>query len=156
MAVFADNFFFGPPPSNQNLSELHPSPVQIFKLWQLYLDNINPLTKITHTPTLQGRIIEAAGNLTNINPELEALMFGIYCITIMTLTSDDCQVMFSSTREVLLQRFSAGCQQALWQCEFLRTDSRDCLTAYCLYLVSLRGVRDPLANLCCRCQSGLA
>lgn len=154
MAVLADGFFFGPIPSNQILSELHPSPVHIFRLWQLYLDNINPLIKITHTPTLQGRIIEAAGNVTNITRELEALMFSIYSITVMTLSNDDCEAMFSSTKEVLLQKFNAGCQQALWQCEFLRTDSRDCLTAFCLYLVRFRAAKGTVADLEPRCRFG--
>lgn len=51
----------------------------IFGLCQMYLDNVSPLLKIIRTPSLQGRIIEAASNVTNINPTLEALMFSIYC-----------------------------------------------------------------------------
>jgi hypothetical protein len=70
--LFGDNdhLLFGSPNTNADLSTLHPEPVQIFRLWQIYLDNVNPLFKVTHTLSLQGSIIEAASNVTNINPTL--------------------------------------------------------------------------------------
>lgn len=122
---------------------LHPQPVQIFQLWQLYLDNVNPLLKVTHTPSLQGRIIEAAGNILKINPDLEALMFSIYCMAISSLTEDDCQAVFASSKVDLLARYRLGCQQALVNSRFLRCTNRDCLTALYLYLVSLSAAYTP-------------
>ncbi|CZR58747.1 related to C6 transcription factor [Phialocephala subalpina] len=138
--LFGDNdhLLFGSPNTNVDLSTLHPEPVQVFRLWQIYLDNVNSLLKVTHTPSLQGRIVEAASNLENINPTLEALLFGIYCVAILSLDVDDCQVIFASSREDLLRRFQFGCQQALLNCRFLRSTDRDCLTALYLYLVSVR------------------
>lgn len=131
-----DHLLFGSCRTSVDLSASHPDPVQIFRLWQIYLDNINPLLKVTHTPSLQGRIIEAASNVTNIDSALEALMFSIYCTSVLSLTVDDCQTMFVSSREDLLLRYQSACQQALLKCGFLRSDDRDCLTALYLYLVS--------------------
>jgi len=119
-----------------DLSTFQPSPAQIFKFWQVYLDNVNPLLKVTHTPSLQARLIDAISNTTTINPALEALMFSIYCISILSLTGEQCQTMFVSSKEDLLTRYRFGCQQALLNCEFLRSSDRDCLTALYLYLVS--------------------
>lgn len=130
-----DNLLFGSRDPTVDLSVIHPDTIQIFRLWQIYLDNVNPLLKVTHTPTLQARIIEAASNLKNIHPNLEALMFGIYSTAVTSLTVNDCQTMFNSSREDLLIRFHFGCNQALLECEFLRTNDRDCLTALYLYLV---------------------
>jgi len=139
--LFGDNdhLLFGSPNTNADLSTLHPEPVQIFRLWQIYLDNVNPLLKVTHIPSLQRRIIEAASNLTNISPALEALMFSIYCTAILSLVVDDVQAIFGLSKEDLLTRFQFGCQQALLNCSFLRSSDRDCLTALYLYLVSLSG-----------------
>jgi hypothetical protein len=134
-----DHLLFGCPNTNVDLSTLHPEPVQIFRLWQIYLDNVNPLLKVTHTPSLQGRVIEAASNVINISPPLEALMFSIYCMATLSLAIDDCQTIFHSPQEDLLTRFQFGCQQALLNCGFLRSGDRDCLTALYLYLVSLSG-----------------
>lgn len=138
--LFGDNdhLLFGTPNTNVDLSTLHPEPVQIFRLWQIYLDNVNPLLKVTHTPSLQGRIIEAASNVTNISPTLEALMFSIYCMAILSLVVDDCQDIFGFSKEDLLTRFRFGSQQALLNCGFLRSGDRDCLTALYLYLISVR------------------
>ena len=132
-----DYLLFGSRRTTVDLSTLHPDPIQIFKLWQVYLDNVNPILKVTHTPSFQGRIIEAASNLTNINPTLEALLFSIYCISIFSLTAEDCQNVCGSSKQELLMRYQFGCQQALLNCGFLRSSDRDCLTALFLYLVSL-------------------
>ncbi|KAK4071558.1 transcriptional regulator family: Fungal Specific TF [Purpureocillium lilacinum] len=36
-----------------NVEDLQPEPVHVFRLWQLFLDRVNPLTKIIHVPTVQ-------------------------------------------------------------------------------------------------------
>lgn len=134
-----DPLLFGSSKRAVDFSTLHPDQIQIFRLWQIYLDNVNPLLKVTHTPTLQGCIIDAASNVVNIKPTLAALMFSIYCVSITSLVESECRAMFGSPREDLLARYQFGCQQALWNCGFLRSGDRDCLTALYLYLVSLSG-----------------
>jgi hypothetical protein len=144
-----DNLLFGSPGAAVDLSTLHPGPVQIFRLWQVYLENIEPILKVTHAPSLQARIIDATGDLTGINPTLEALMFGIYAVAALSLDENDCLGMFNSSREQLLVNYHFGCQQALANCGFLRSDDRDCLTALYLYLVSTTGCllwQTPLIN----------
>ncbi|KAL9075032.1 MAG: hypothetical protein Q9157_004167 [Trypethelium eluteriae] len=138
-----DPILFGSHKTNVHLSSLHPQQVQIFKLWQIYLENVNPLLKVTHTPTLQARIIDAASDVANISPTMEALMFSIYCVSIISLIDDDCRTSFGSPKEDLLSSYQLGCQQALLNCGFLRSGDRDCLTALYLYLVSARLGTDP-------------
>ena len=129
-------FLFGARKVNVDLSTLHPSQVHIFRLWQVYLDNVNPLLKVTHTPTLQSRIIDAAGDVHNITPTMVALMFAIYCVAVISLQDEECQAIFGSSRWDLLKGYQFGCQQALLQCDVVRWASRDSLTALYLYLVS--------------------
>lgn len=131
---------FGLHKTTVDLSTLHPAQVQIFRLWHLYLDNVNPLLKVTHTPTLQGRILDAASDVSAISPSLEALMFGIYSMAVLSLVEEECKSMFGSSREDFLTRFQSGCQQALLKCGFLRSSDLDCLTALYLYLVGLSGL----------------
>ncbi|KAF2125339.1 hypothetical protein P153DRAFT_370014 [Dothidotthia symphoricarpi CBS 119687] len=138
-----DRLFFGSRKAAVDLVTLHPSPAQIFRLWQVYLDNVNPLLKVTHIPTLQPRVVSATGNLTIIDANLEALMFSIYCLAVLSLDAGDCQAMFGSSQEHLLTTYSFGCQQALSNANFLRTDDLDCLTALYLYLVSVRSSTVP-------------
>lgn len=132
-----DHLLFGAPQADVQLSTLHPEQVQIFRLWQIYLENIDPLLKVTHTPTLQPRIINAVSNLEGISPSLEALIFSIYCISVMSLTNQQCRSLFRSPRRDLQARYHFACQQSLLNCKVLRSGSVESLTALYLYLVSL-------------------
>lgn len=129
-----DHLLFGS--SGVDVSSLHPDPVRMFRLWQCYLECVDPLLKVTHSPTLQSRIVEAASHVDSIPPALEALMFSIYFITVMTLEPDECRATFGSSKRDLLASYRFGCQQALTNAGFLQSKDRDCLTALFLYLVS--------------------
>jgi hypothetical protein len=130
-----DELLFCSRKTSVDISTLHPDPMQIFKLWQIYLDNFNPLLKVTHTPSLQKRIIDAASDVSIIDPPMEALMFSIYCVAIFTLEEGECFDQFQTPRRDLLSRYQLGAREALLNCGFLRTENRDCLTALHFYLV---------------------
>lgn len=140
-----DHLLFGAPDPDVHLPSLHPDQVQIFKLWQIYLDNVNPLLKVTHTPTLQARIIDAAADLGNIGEALEALMFSIYCAAVLSMTDDECLVSFRLSRDHLLARYQVACKQALLKATPWRSNGLDCLTALYLYLVR---ISSPLILSC--------
>ncbi|KAH7413871.1 putative C6 transcription factor [Phaeosphaeria sp. MPI-PUGE-AT-0046c] len=141
----SDHLLFCSRNTNVDLSTLHPPQIQIFKIWQLYLENFDPLLKVTHAPTLQARIIDAAGDITNIDAPLEALMFSIYCVVIFSLDENECERAFGSSRESLLSSYQLGAREALLNCRFLRTDDRDCLTALHFYLMTIKPSTDPRA-----------
>ncbi|KAF3137044.1 hypothetical protein TWF569_009324 [Orbilia oligospora] len=138
-----DPLLFGSLNPNIDISTLHPTQPHIFKLWQIYLGNVDPMLKVTHTPTLQTRIIDAVGDLSGVNPALEALMFSIYCVAISSLTEEECPALFGFSKNDLSRSYQFPCRQALLKCEFLRTTDRDCLTALFLYLVSVKPETDP-------------
>ena len=131
-----DHLLFCPQKPTEDLSTLHPGQVQIFRLWQIYLENVDPLLKVTHTPTLQTRIIDAASDVANISPTLEALMFSMYCVSIISLSEDECVTFFGPAKRDMLTNYRLGCQQALLNSGILRSSDRECLTALFLYLVS--------------------
>lgn len=137
-AVLAnDHLLFGAPNPSFNLAACHPNHRHIFRLWQIYLDNVNPLLKVTHTPTLQPMIIEAIGDMESISPSMEALMFSIYCVAVLSLDDDECYAAFQTPRETLLGSYQVACKQALLKCSPWRSNNRDALTALLLYLVRI-------------------
>lgn len=129
------NLIFGTA-SKCRLTDLHPNPVHVFKLWQVFLDNVNPLTKIIHAPTLQQRILSACGDLGSVSKELEALMFAIYCAALTSL--DDAGVVkeLGETRTKLLPRYRQGAQRALINAGFLKTFDMTVLQALVIFIVS--------------------
>jgi hypothetical protein len=132
----SEHLLFCTPNTTIDLAALHPDQGQIFKLWQIYLENVDPLLKVTHTPTLQPRIIDAASDVASIHPTLEALMFAIYCMAIFSLNQEECKTMFGTPREDIMRGYQLGAKEALLRCGFLKNSDRDCLTALHLYLVS--------------------
>lgn len=132
------DLLFGTPRSSNDVHCLHPRPVQIFKLWQTYLDNVNPLVKIFHTPTTQQLILNATGNLENVPKNLEALMFGIYCCVLVSLSDAECDAIMGEGKSTVLRRFRSGCQQALINASFLKSSDMMVLQALVLLLLSLK------------------
>ncbi|KUI65811.1 hypothetical protein VM1G_02514 [Cytospora mali] len=126
----------------------HPEQAHIIRLWQIYLDNINPLVKVTHTPTLQPRIIDASSNMANVNPTLEALILSICCVSVLSLTEDECRTLFQSPRTNLLARYQSACNKALLSCHAWRGGDIEGLTAVYLYLLSVRHRTGPRSLSC--------
>lgn len=141
--IHDESFLLGSRKCSVDLTTLHPEPLQILRLWQIYLDRVNPLLKVTHTPGLQGRIIDAASKVAHIDATTEALMFSIYSISIQSLTTSDCQGSFSTPKEDLMRTYQFGCEQALLNSGVSRTTNRECLTALVLYLLSFGNSVDP-------------
>jgi hypothetical protein len=129
--------FSGQTPSTA-LQSLHPTPVQIFKLWQTYLDNVNPLVKLFHAPTVQQLISEASGNLDDVPRNVEALLFAIYCISVGSLPEDECMSILEQNKSTALRRFRFGAQCALTNANLLRSSDLMVLQAFVLFTVSLR------------------
>jgi hypothetical protein len=127
---------FGSPMSSTGLRPLHPQPVEAFRLWQAYLDNINPLVKLFHAPTVQQLISEANGNLNAVPRNVEALLFAIYCIAVESLSDGECIAITREPKDVVRQRFRSGAQHALINASFLKTSDLMVLQALTLFIVS--------------------
>jgi hypothetical protein len=127
---------FGSSTSQTALRSLHPEPVQIFKLWQSYLENINPLVKLFHAPTVQQLISDASGDLNELPRNLEALLFGIYCIALESMADGECMSTLGISKSVARQRFRGGAQCALVNASLMKSSDMMVLQAFVLFVVS--------------------
>ncbi|KAI0378038.1 hypothetical protein F5Y04DRAFT_166125 [Hypomontagnella monticulosa] len=144
----ADGFPFVVGGQFESVTDQHPSAIQIFQLWQIYLNNVNPLLKLTHTPTLQVRIIEAGANLDKVSRPLEALMFSIYLMAVTSIDDEECRLTFNASRNTLLAKYYYAAQQALLNSGFMRNPDLTVLQAYLLYLLGSRQYSDPRSLFC--------
>ncbi|EEU37964.1 uncharacterized protein NECHADRAFT_13089, partial [Fusarium vanettenii 77-13-4] len=80
-------------------------PVTVFKLWQIFLDRVNPLIKIIHAPSVQALIVSAATDITLIPLDQQALLHSIFGLAILALRSDELAGILGEdkTREGVLQ-----------------------------------------------------
>ncbi|TAQ91647.1 hypothetical protein B7494_g41 [Chlorociboria aeruginascens] len=60
--------------SKSNNRSHHPPSKRIHQLWQIFIENVDPLTKVMHVPTLQQAIQKAMSNSRTIPRSFEALL----------------------------------------------------------------------------------
>lgn len=123
----------------------HPTPELINRLWKTFCENVHPLTKVIHAPSLQLAIERAAINLERIPRGFEALMFAIYSMAVVSLTGDECKDMLGQSRGVLLPRYVSATKAALSRARFMSTTSLVVLQAFVLHLFSIRDTHEPRA-----------
>ncbi|KAF5864377.1 hypothetical protein ETB97_007939 [Aspergillus alliaceus] len=143
-----DGFPFNACGSPSEITDSHPPTIELFQLWQIYIDNVNPLLKISHVPTLQAQVVEAAADPAKVSRPLEALMFSIYLIAVTSLTDEETKSTFGEEKAVLLSRYHRGTQQALINAGFMRSNELVVLQAYFLYLFSVVQYIDPRSLFC--------
>jgi hypothetical protein len=123
-------------PVEVNLKGLHPTPVQTFRLWQTFLERVNPITKLIHTQTVQQRILDSIGNWGRVSEGFEALAFSIYAVAVVSMSSDECKREFQVEKEPIRRKYEFAARQALINAGLLKTNELVVLQAFALFLVS--------------------
>lgn len=118
-----------------DLSTLHPQPIQIFRLWQTFLDNVHPLSKIIHAPSIQQQISFASGSPQNFSKPMQALMFSIYTCSIASMRDEECMEILGEDRNLAHRRFAGIAKKALTVAGLLTTQDTTVLQAFVLFLV---------------------
>jgi hypothetical protein len=113
------------------------------QLWEAYVENFDPLTKIFHVPTLRPAVEKAIGSAKTIPKNFEALMFAIFAAAVLTLKDKDCQEQFGETRRSMLSRYTSATEAALSRAKFMSTTSVVILQALLIHLYSVRDVYEP-------------
>ncbi|KAJ9299966.1 transcriptional regulator family: Fungal Specific TF [Paecilomyces variotii] len=72
-------------PAVSGLLGMHPEPKHIFKLWQIFAENVHPLIMIIHAPTVQRRISEVCWSLEAVPKPFEAVMFAVYALAVSSM-----------------------------------------------------------------------
>jgi hypothetical protein len=119
-----------------NVEDFRPSAAQAFRLWQTFLERVNPLTKVIHVPSLQPKLVEATTDPASIPKNVEALLFSIYVMAVVSLNERECRQQLGCSKDEAYQRFSAGCRMALMRIGIMKTYDLVVLQALVLYLVS--------------------
>ncbi|KAH9893885.1 fungal-specific transcription factor domain-containing protein [Xylariomycetidae sp. FL2044] len=126
--------------------DLHPLPMHAFMLWQTFLQNVNPLSKVIHAPSIQLDVIEASRNLESISKPSVALLFAIYTAAVMSMKDEDCQSSLGDSRQNLLSRYLFATQQALRSAGLMKIQGFTILQAFTLHILSARRFYDAQAT----------
>jgi len=134
------SLILGVPLQQSTTSFHHPPPATVMKLWTIFLENVNPVTKLLHTPSTHQKLLDATSSPESISRGMEALMFSIYACAIASLTEKECRKQLGDARDALLLKYQSASQLALLACGILKPSEIIVLQAFVLMLVSLSKV----------------
>ncbi|KAK3299833.1 fungal-specific transcription factor domain-containing protein [Chaetomium fimeti] len=132
------SFILGYRSADVELRPLHPLPSQIPFIWQVYQENVDPILKVIHVPSMSKVIKELRYNLDGLTPSMEALMFSIYYASITSLDEEEVKLNFGTEKIALIQKYRFAVEQALARAEFLTKPDFTVIQAFMLFLVFVR------------------
>ena len=125
----------GPNMTDSALRSAHPSTADIFRLWQIFLENVHPLTHLIHAPTTQHRLLNSLQHLDENSKEWDTMLFAIYLAAIQSMPAKDVQDTFAEGKGTLLRKYQVAMRTALIRANFMNTNDILVVQAYVLYLV---------------------
>ncbi|ESZ93647.1 hypothetical protein SBOR_5952 [Sclerotinia borealis F-4128] len=132
------SFVMGYSSADVNMKALHPLPSQIPFYWSTFLENVMPLVKLLHVPTMNKVIKEVQHNLDTISKSTEALMFSIYFATITSMSNEEVATNFGVEKDTLVKKYRFGTEQALARASFLNSNEIVTVQAFVLFLICVR------------------
>jgi hypothetical protein len=136
MSTFGLDGLVSDPHMSVDISRLYPSRRQAVQLWQIYLNNVDPLLKLLHIPTIQPSIFAAINKPTSASTDLATLLFSIYFAAVTSLSPPETQVMLGQDRQSALKAYQRGMELCLSMTSFLDSPTINSLQAMSIYLVS--------------------
>lgn len=133
-------FLFGYSSLMYDMSRLHPSPSQIFILWEIFKENVDPVLKILHGPTVKNVIMKAAVSASSLTKANESLFYSICFASVVSMTDDQCRSLLGDDKDKLMQKYRFATEQALARANFLNSSNLMILQAFVMFLMCVKFV----------------
>lgn len=135
-------YLFGFSSIAQSLRNFHPPAAQICRYWKIFKENVDPLIKIFHRPSTEKVVIAAAKSLDHLSKPMEAMMFAIYFAAITSLSEAESYSVLGIEKQVALETYRFGFEQAMARADFLSTQELVVLQSFVLFLTCVRRFDD--------------
>ncbi|CAF3526562.1 unnamed protein product [Fusarium graminearum] len=154
------SFIFGYNSSDADLRGLHPLPAQGSFLWQIFLENIEPLVKVLHIPTMSKLMAQVRRGEHDLRPGDEALVFTIYYAAVVSSEKQEIETNLGGSQAHFISQFRFALEQALAKSNLLNTTDMAVLQAFVIYLTVVKCHDDSkfcwtLTSLCVRMAQAL-
>ncbi|KAH2127538.1 hypothetical protein KXW66_001071 [Aspergillus fumigatus] len=113
-------------------------PTMTIRLWQTYLEFVDPLLRIFHTPTVQRYVVDSMVNEGTLDVSRRCLLFAIYYSAIVVVPAKSCHSIFGTHKTFLLERYRHQVEKAFAEANILRCQDLTLLQAFVLYLTTGR------------------
>lgn len=125
-------FFTINPTGGTDLQELKSLPVDRSALWEIFLANVNPLSKVIHVPSAECFVTKV---LDALNPSQLALVLAIHTAAVVSMSKSQCMGIFGHSREHMVVSYIQATQAALAAAGIMKTHSLIVLQGFVIYLV---------------------
>lgn len=132
-----DGLISNPLLSTTDVSSGFPSRRQATQLWQIYLNNVDPLIKILHIPTTKPVIFAAINDPKQAPPDVIALLFSIFFAAVASSGSPEAHIILGHDRQSALRTYKRGLEISLHMASFLDSPTIRALQAMALYQVNI-------------------
>ncbi|OBT92880.1 hypothetical protein VE01_08931 [Pseudogymnoascus verrucosus] len=122
-----------------NITSLHLSSHILKRVFDIFVDRVDPLVKLLHLPTFWTTLTNAVENPHDVLKSVEALIFGFYLMTISSLDEDECRSLFGEDKSIVFTRYRIAARQTLMNAGFLKTTSLVTLQAFMMFLMGMKG-----------------
>ncbi|KAF7555096.1 hypothetical protein G7Z17_g2437 [Cylindrodendrum hubeiense] len=131
-------FVLGYDPPSDSPSSPHPSPSEIPFYWQTFVENVDPLIKIFHIPSMSKLMREIQRNIGSLSRSEDALMFAIYLAAVTSMTPNEARDLLGKDKETLVAQYRLATKKALARADFMSSSDLMTLQAIVLFLFCLR------------------
>lgn len=104
-------------PLASSLKSIHPPTELILFLWQRYLESVDSVLKILHPSKVQRQIIGFVRDRDALDPSMHCLIFAIYYAAVITMTAEECEIVFKEGKKGILSRYVSR----LLNCQYILT-----------------------------------
>ncbi|KAF5003640.1 hypothetical protein FDECE_9811 [Fusarium decemcellulare] len=132
------SFIFGYRSADVNLEKCRPLPSHIPFLWSVYQENVEPLIKVLHIPSMEPIFRDARKNHEQLSPGNEALVWAIYYAAITSLEPEEVRANLGVTKDDVLTQYRFAVEQALAKANFLNSSETSTIQAFVIFLVVVR------------------
>jgi hypothetical protein len=107
-------------------------------MWQIYQENVDPVLKILHVPSMEQLIRERRACLGSISPSTEALLFSIYYAAVASMEEEEVTRSLGAEKSLLLNQYRFAVEQALAKANFITDPDITVCQALVMFLVLVR------------------
>lgn len=112
-------------------------------LWETYKQNIDPIMKVLHIPSMETQLQSAISEPNQSLNGTTCLMAAIKFAAVLSLTDEQCWVRTGYSRQSLLSSFRAEVHETLNDNKFLTSHDVVTLQAFVIFLVSIKFTAFP-------------
>ncbi|KFY86545.1 hypothetical protein V500_07566 [Pseudogymnoascus sp. VKM F-4518 (FW-2643)] len=131
------------PASNTGLAPVRadgsfPSPWQALQLWQAYVNNVDPVIKILHIPSIKPHIHAAIKDIELADKSMALLLSVVFFAAAISLDSENALRLLGCEKGAALQQFQRQVELAIAKSNVMHSPCLRSLQGLTIYLTALR------------------